>query len=96
MAIKKRNPVKVPKAPLSKKEKDFISRVDSAPSRQPWEGLDPSEKFSPGDGKAINVKFNRYEYELLKHLSQKENRSLHRQIKHILLTTLQATTRDEK
>ena len=98
MAIKKRKQAIASETSLRKKEIEFINRVDSTQPMElcePWNGLDPDEKFCPGDGKAINVKLNRYEYAMLKHLSQRENRSLHRQIKHILVTTLRASLKEK-
>lgn len=65
--------------------------------KMPWEQFDPNEKFIPKNkaqnieqvGSAINVKFNRYEHELLKYIAQKENRSVHGQIKQLIANALE-------
>ena len=104
MAIKRRSQDKEP-IPLSEKEEIFITGVDSdALPSKPWECYDPNEKFIPKDlesgkqqkGAAINVKFSQYEYEMLKYVAKKENRSIHRQIKYVLMAGLENGTKEEE
>lgn len=105
MAIKKRKLTnsETSQAPLTEKEDSFIKAVDSdANDSKPWEAFDPNEKFVPRKankgqhqkGSAINLKLNRYEYEMLKHVAQKESRSLHRQVKHTLMSGLEAAIKE--
>lgn len=70
----------------------FINSVDqindsSTISDKPWELFDPKEAPS----KAINFRINNYEHSLLTHVAKKEKRSIQKQLKFILLKSLQGS-----
>lgn len=59
--------------------------VDTAAPGRPWDGLDPKAKATSG----INLRLNEYELALLRFVAERDDRSIQKTIKRLLLPAIE-------